>query len=436
MTYTRRMRAARVKSNAPVGQAEYYLPGVYDVTIPDGVEAIHVAAVAAGEQTDPPPGSGLFRGGWGGNYHWRNNIPVTPGEKLTLKVGARGAFGDGLTTYLMRGATVLARAKGWGQEPEHASLGGGGAKGGQPGNGGGGDGGLGGGAAGPMGQGGRGGTWTYTSGTFPEADSGGGRGGDRDGNPTGWANTQGEGVGLLGRAPDKQSSLGPVKVGGGGMASGSSQDGGFRLMFGDDRSYPDNATDRAVEGDAAFVSATSGLGTLPQAMSFHTNAEPGDIVMICIRPTGNGGVTGMTGSVNWKNTGFTYWKQITQADIDASAGGTAILDGTVPMAWGIVVYRGGMVSQQRASGSPPYGDTITIPGVTKRVDSKRMITFAYDPDVTTVPLPSGWTSRVNRTSTGAMRIGDKAASAYNGEPIVYSGMGTDENTLAVLFEIY
>ena len=55
-------------------------------------------------------------GGTGGGLSYRNNIPVTPGETLTISPGIGGYYNvgsyNGGASYIMRGGTILVRAEG------------------------------------------------------------------------------------------------------------------------------------------------------------------------------------------------------------------------------------------------------------------------------------------------------------------------------------
>lgn len=423
---------------SPVGQAEWDTPGTYVFQVPAGVRYLDGVAIGAGA---PGPNTSPFNGGWGGNLHWRNRIPVTPGEWLTVKIGVgTGAFSD-KETYLRRGADNLLYATNRNLGvPQHPTLGGGGGDGGQAGSGSAGNGGLGGGAAGYAGKGGKGGNYLdTTSGEYPDTDSGGGRGGDKNGVPTGWLNENGEGTGLLGRSPDKTTSLGSDKFGWGGWAAGTAGgDGGLRLTWGGSRSYPDSEPDLAAAITAAFVSSANGTGAMPLAFTFHTSAQPGDIVLAFPRIIGSGGFTGVTGSSNWNNAGGgVYWKQVTQDDLDASAAGTVKFTGSGNWAWVTAVYRGAVIAKTRRSSSDsPPGDTVTVPGFSKRVDCKRVVTYAADNDPASIPTPSGFTSRGARTSP-PMRVSDKAPGDYaDGASVVYSPMGATEGATALLIELF
>lgn len=215
-------------STAVSGQIEWYNNVATDMpwTVPAGVYSICGVAVAPGTS------------GRGGGLHWRNDIPVTPGEILTVRVGRSDLFGTGnrTTTELLRDS-VFPLIQAISSVPS-TYLGGGGGSGGNgsyasSGNGAGGAGGYTGTGGGGGGPGQR---------PLPQLNSGGGRGGEPF--------NDGDNVGLQGRTPDfAPGSLG-VQQSGGGIGEGQSGGhGGMRLMWGREpstglpRSYPDQAKD-------------------------------------------------------------------------------------------------------------------------------------------------------------------------------------------------
>ncbi|CAN7309842.1 hypothetical protein LJR164_001640 [Phenylobacterium sp. LjRoot164] len=425
---------------SPIGQAEWTVPGTYAFRVPAGVRYLEGVAIGGGI---PGPNTSPFNGGWGANNHWRNRIPVTPGEWLIIKVAnGNGLFAD-KESYVRRGATNLlfATNRNLGV-PQHPTLGGGGGDGGSPGSGSPGNGGLGGGAAGYAGAGGKGGNYyDTTSGAFADTDSGGGRGGDANGVPTGWQSANGEGTGLLGRSADKTTSLGAVKCGWGGWAAGTGGgDGGVRLIWGGSRLYPDSVPDLAAAIEAAFISSANGNAVMPAAFTFHTDAQEGDLVLALPVFTSNGSLTGVTGSDNWGRAGGVFWKQVTQDDIDASQAGTVKFGGSGSIQWVTLVYRGANVAAMRSQGGSAGASSLTLAGFTKRLDCKRVVTIAHDTlSGSALTLPTGFTSRVSRTTPRRQRGADKPPSAYsNGEAVVWPGVDTDEGGGAVgyLIELF
>jgi len=239
-----------------VGQWERTAAGSYSFVVPANVYEISGVVIGGG---GAPRNNGAFEGGAGGGLHWRNNVPVTPGETLTVAVGVGGPFGSsaqGGTSTISRGATVLLQATGGLMTTNvgmssFGALGGGGGNGGAGGpGGGGGNGGCGGGAGGYAGSGGAGESFAVpiaAGGTLPAAgvSSGAGRGGTTPGGAnqtsSGWAFRTGESVGLHGLNGQYGSPIG-TQCGGGGFSSDGTV-GGVRIMYGGGRSYPNNARD-------------------------------------------------------------------------------------------------------------------------------------------------------------------------------------------------
>jgi hypothetical protein len=103
------------------GQQAYTTPGTYTFIVPPGVVSISALVIGGGGSG---ASAGRGRGGQGGGgagLTYGNNISVTPGESLTVVVGAGGAAvsgGDtvqtaglgGQISTISRGSTVLIRA--------------------------------------------------------------------------------------------------------------------------------------------------------------------------------------------------------------------------------------------------------------------------------------------------------------------------------------
>lgn len=103
----------------PIGQQDFVTVGTYDFVVPEGVTQLATVSVGGGQGSyDAPRG----RGGYGGALRWRNYIEVTPGETLTIIVGAGGrmstdiAVRNGGDTELRRGDEALLRAAGGGRD--------------------------------------------------------------------------------------------------------------------------------------------------------------------------------------------------------------------------------------------------------------------------------------------------------------------------------
>ena len=255
----------------PNGQQLYGTAGTYSLVVPAYVTALSAALVAGGG------GGSSTTGGNGGNLRYKNNIPVTPGETLTIVVGAGGgaAYGSpssGGVTQIKRGSTVILDTNSViGSVADGGGNGGLGSYGnpasspnGNITNGGGG-----GGAAGYAGNGGNGDDYN------PAPAGGGGKGGQTThsdsftwdstspyyGTSEGWDGTDGGGVGLKGQGASGVSYSQPGSGGlgnsyGGGGAGGFTSagstnrdsaghpggSGGARLIWGQGRAYPSTLT--------------------------------------------------------------------------------------------------------------------------------------------------------------------------------------------------
>lgn len=248
---------APIASSDVFGQWERTTAGATTFVVPAGVYAISAVVIgggSCGRSVDP------FDGGAGGGLHWRNDVPVTPGETLDVVVGRGGIYGGanftGLDSYIARSATDLLRGGGGGLTTTvgltyAGTLGGGGGNGGGGGSGGGAaNGGLGGGAGGYGGNGGPGERYAESFGTGYNLPAGGpssgaGRGGSTPGGPNdvpgGWQSRNGEGVGLYGLTGAYGSPIGTQR--GNGSFAFDAPPGGVRIIWGGGRSYPSNAGD-------------------------------------------------------------------------------------------------------------------------------------------------------------------------------------------------
>lgn len=187
-------------------------PGTYYWTVPSGIGNIDAVVIAGGGggagnanltggSTSGPNSTFSGGGGAGGGLMWRNSLSASPGDILTVVVGAGGIGGTRLNvtsptaggdSYIQTsGGTDLVKATGGspglynstgvstGGQSQHTTIGfGGGGSGGAGGSASiGNAGGGGGGAAGYSGNGGDGGQYGSTSGDGAAANSGGGGGG-------------------------------------------------------------------------------------------------------------------------------------------------------------------------------------------------------------------------------------------------------------------
>jgi hypothetical protein len=226
----------------------------YIFAVPAGVTSISAVTIGAGGGSYVYNNADEAHGGGGGGGLAYGTISVTPLENLTIQVGAGGiqgsgesaAAGDGGTSFIKRGSTVLLQATGGAAADEDGTAiapggtgsgtamaagysGGNGGAGSNHSNGGGGGGG---GAAGYAGNGGTGANASTTSvgnvGSSAVSGSGGGGGGGGGGYSTiGQPGAGGGGTGLLGLS--NTGSGGTSGVGGG---AGSGGGNGFYTVNG------------------------------------------------------------------------------------------------------------------------------------------------------------------------------------------------------------
>lgn len=296
---------------APVNQIPYTTAGTYTFTVPPTITSISAVCVGGGGGGGGNDGDSDESGGGGGGgaLAYQISIAVTPGESLTVVVGAAGAAGgninnDGIaggTSSISRGATILVGAGGGGGGIYRApgvgevngaggtivsGTGGAGGVGGlgnnrtrDPANGGGG-----GGAGGYSGAGGNGGSAAANdSGVVGTAGAGGGGGGGGSG--LSLTARGGGGVGILGAGAN--GAAGAINGSGGGGSNGSNGTfaggnyggggagrsgssagsggtgsvGAVRIIYGTGRSYPSTlVTDQTVVNYAFTLSDLSGNG--------------------------------------------------------------------------------------------------------------------------------------------------------------------------------
>lgn len=243
--------------------------------VPDDVTEIAVVCVGGGQGSE---GEFYGRGGMGGALRWRNDIPVVPGETLTLEVGKGGSNSSDLaqrqggSTSIKRGESVILRAAGGGgtdssrlSETVGGGDGGRGALGGYdhgPGGGGG--------AGGYTGEGGVGGNRLVASHPGEGGAGGGGSYYNTESNDSHHA-TPGGGVGLYGQGANGAAGVrGDALKGGGGGSNGDTGtwiktgiygggargqssnngfgavtggNGGLRIIWGPGRAFPNTRTE-------------------------------------------------------------------------------------------------------------------------------------------------------------------------------------------------
>ena len=244
------------------GSVAFTTAGTHTWTVPAGITTLHAVVVGGGGGGAFSGGpdaatsyGGAVSGGGGGGLSYRNSIAVSPGDVLTIQVGAGGASGfssfaasgdggDGATSLVARGGTTFLSATGGrgGRINNTASPGGVGSGGTANRSGGAGapssstlSPGGGGGAAGYSGNGGA--AAPVTDGTGGAGAGGGGGGGSSGFNGHGFGGGAGGGVGLFGIGANGAGGVytpsiwsngvqvqSPIGGGGGGGSSGG--DGG------------------------------------------------------------------------------------------------------------------------------------------------------------------------------------------------------------------
>lgn len=113
-----RFSNSEVEAIAKPGQAEWtHNSGTFTWIVPNGVYSIGAVCIGGGGG-GAASGTNAASGGSGGSLTWVNNIPVTPGESLTVVVGGGGGNavgtgtpgGAGGISSIARGGTVLISA--------------------------------------------------------------------------------------------------------------------------------------------------------------------------------------------------------------------------------------------------------------------------------------------------------------------------------------
>jgi hypothetical protein len=272
------------------GANSYTTAGTYSFTVPSGITSISVVAVGGGGggSSSTTSASGISGGGGGGGALHHHTISVTPGEILTIGVGAGGLGGTahktnnaqaGGESYVKRGSTYLIRAGGGakgvynstttsaaGGLSYFSTLGGGG------GNGGGGGRGLsngasggGGGAGGYSGNGGNGGRYNGAS-TATAGSGGGGGGGGTINSYTSKITRGGGGVGLLGQGAN--GAAGANSTANNAAAQGGAGSGGSGLTYG--------GGGTGAEDDSASGGANGGGGAVRISYTSQTSISLGN----------------------------------------------------------------------------------------------------------------------------------------------------------------
>lgn len=250
-----------------IGQQEWTIPSTYEFVVPDGIYLLSAVAIGGGggggmgDQSDGASARG-GTGAAGGNNRWIRDMPVVPGEIITVTVGAgglrregnsRGATSGG-ASYISRGAVTLLRADGaagasagtnnssFGLRSDGSFVGGG--------DGGPGAGAQGGGGAGAGGTGGYAGNGGNAYVSPPVQPAGGAGGGGATRGNGGSVGLHGEGSTGINGIPQDGSRDGTdgsargITCGGGGqggdlrMYGQPGKNGGIRIIWGTGRSYP------------------------------------------------------------------------------------------------------------------------------------------------------------------------------------------------------
>ena len=266
-----------------IGQQDFLSSTTW--VVPDDVISVSMLAISGGGGAGGTYNSGVRSGsgGGGGALAYKNNVTVTPGETLTIAVGAAGAGGarnnpgtSGGNSNVLRSATLLVSAEGGGA----GSFTGGGAGGNSSVTDGGGTGGTGGdystasrggGGAGAGGYSGNGGDGQDGTSTSAGGSGSGGGGGGAGAAATAVGASGGGGVGILGEGAsgaggnyqndgfggsggqDGQDGIGGTYGGGGsgGLYSGNpatglgrdGAPGAVRIIYpGTGRQYPSTRT--------------------------------------------------------------------------------------------------------------------------------------------------------------------------------------------------
>lgn len=194
------------------GQTAYTTPGTYTWVVPGGITSVSVVVVSSGGNGGqaglcPCTGNYYSGGGYGGALAYRNNIAVTRGESITVRVGndanKESYFKNSSTAYANGPSSRVGDGGGNGGTSSCNSANTGGAGGG--------------GAGGYSGNGGNGG---YGCSNPPGAGAGGGGGGGFRSVNNAYGGSGGGGVGLLGQGSNGAAGLSTITNRGGKAGSG------------------------------------------------------------------------------------------------------------------------------------------------------------------------------------------------------------------------
>lgn len=472
MTLAKNLIAAAGNAAAGRGEAIFTTTGSNSWVVPAGVTSISAVCIGGGGGGDASASGGS--GGRGGDLRYYNNLSVTPGETLTITVGAGGTAGATPTaggfSRIARSATTLLEA-------------GGGAEGSTGGSGnttngtsstiagsiGGGNGGTGanpgidttsggGGAGGYSGAGGNGNTGDGGNGSGGGGGGGGGGGQDDLGGPGGGVNVFGSGpngVGGTGTASNGDCATGG-SYGDGGLNNSTSGIGGEFLVnnFGAGGGGADNITESSVGGRGVVrivwpgnsrsfpstdvwmsevittvietQSLTSGSITIP------SSALAGDLAVLC---NAHGTVAAQSNPSGWirivnqeaSTPVLTVWYRIIQS---GDAGASVTMTGGSSPSSEIILFR-------KATGTV---SSVTVSGGTIQQSASIPTTQTQTISSATPPFIAFGVAATSITSVGSsdMTFTGGVAGTGNVEPSgVFTGTNGDSSREAFMrFRIY
>lgn len=410
--------------NHPVGEQSFLTPGTTTFTVPDDVYVIHAVCIGGGGGGARGNNNSEVPGGGGGGLRWINNLSVTPGEILTIGVGvgatAQTATNNGTnggSSYILRGASVLIQANG-GNGATATAAGSGGTGSTIGGNIGGGDGGAGGeetvdynggggGAGGYSGNGGVGGTNNGAGGTGSGGAGAGGGSSLNGGGGGGGTGLFGEGTSASGGAAaganpggggsggsSGSTVTGGLYGGGGGgndgANAGAGAQGAVRIIWGQNRVFPDSNVDRKV--DFLTSSTSSQISTI----EIPSTSQEGDVAFLFEWSWADTGVLSIP--TNIATTGWTVVSNTTQAIV-------------APGARSKILYK--------VLTSTDPGTTIT--GISTVNTRKTMLVFRPNYTVTSITLSTP-TTTVTSTDPASQTI---SMTASTPSAVGFSHMGSD-----------
>lgn len=443
--------------------------------VPAGVTSISAVCIGGGGGGSTTTSGGS--GGGGGDLRYYNNLSVTPGETLTITVGAGGTVaataGDGGFSRIARSATTLLEAAGGGGGTTTTPRPKNGTSTTISGSVGGGNGGVsvsagstacagGGGAGGYSGSGGNGAVGN-TNGANAATNSGGGGGGGGGGDSDtagagGGVNVFGiglDGVGGSGSASNGASATGG-SYGDGGVDNSSTSADSFLVVpvFGGGGGGDDNGTEAGVGGQGvvrvvwpgtsrSFPSTNVWMSSVittvietqagtPASITIPASAQAGDLAVLMnasgslITPTDPSGWTRIINQ-NASVPVMTVWYRILQS---GDAGTTVTMTGGSSASVEMIVLR-------KASGSI---SSVSVSGGTIQYSATVPTTQTQNASTATAPfIVFGCLATTTTTfCTSDMYFTGGVAGSGNVEPsYAYSGANGDSTREAFMrFRIY